>query len=60
VLERATQEANGTITLQDLLKGRSRAVVRERQRLRLARRAAGTSNEQPRDSMSITAIDEDR
>jgi hypothetical protein len=35
VLDRATQRINGTITLQDLLKGRSRAVVRENERLRL-------------------------
>ena len=35
VLDR-TQRINGTITLQDLLKGRSKAVVRESERLRLA------------------------
>jgi hypothetical protein len=35
VVDRATQRINGTITLQDLLKGRSRAVVRENERLRL-------------------------
>jgi CIC family chloride channel protein len=35
VVDRTTQQINGTITLQDLLKGRSKAVVRERERLRL-------------------------
>jgi predicted transcriptional regulator len=35
VVDRTTQRINGTITLQDLLKGRSRAVVRENERLRL-------------------------
>jgi CIC family chloride channel protein len=34
VVDRATQRINGTITLQDLLKGRSKAVVRESERLR--------------------------
>jgi chloride channel protein, CIC family len=35
VVDRTTQRVNGTITLQDLLKGRSRAVARENERLRL-------------------------
>lgn len=35
VVDRATQRIHGTITLRDLLKGRSRAVVRESERLRL-------------------------
>jgi hypothetical protein len=35
VVDRTTQRINGAITLQDLLKGRSRAVVRENERLRL-------------------------
>jgi CBS domain-containing protein len=35
VVDRTTQRINGTITLQDLLKGRSKAVVRESERLRL-------------------------
>ncbi|MGD0443249.1 MAG: chloride channel protein [Edaphobacter sp.] len=35
VVDRATQRINGTITLQDLLKGRSKAVTRENERLRL-------------------------
>jgi predicted transcriptional regulator len=35
VVDRTTQRINGTITLQDLMKGRSRAVVRENERLRL-------------------------
>ena len=35
VVDRTTQQINGTITLQDLLKGRSKAVVRESERLRL-------------------------
>jgi chloride channel protein, CIC family len=36
VVDRTTQEIGGTITLQDLLKGRSKAIVRESERLRLA------------------------
>ena len=36
VVDRTTQRINGTITLQDLLKGRSKAVVRESERLRLS------------------------
>jgi hypothetical protein len=39
VVERASQQMTGTITLQDLLKGRSRAVVREKERLRLGSRS---------------------
>ncbi len=35
VVDRATQRISGVITLQDLLKGRSKAVVRESERLRL-------------------------
>jgi len=35
VVDRTTQRINGTITLQNLLKGRSKAVVRESERLRL-------------------------
>jgi chloride channel protein, CIC family len=35
VVDRTTRRVNGTITLQDLLKGRSKALVRESERLRL-------------------------
>src|ERR1700736_1438663 len=35
VVDRSTQRIHGTITLHDLLKGRSKAVVRESERLRL-------------------------
>jgi CIC family chloride channel protein len=35
VVDRATRRVSGTLTLQDLLRGRSKAVVRERERLRL-------------------------
>jgi chloride channel protein, CIC family len=35
VVDRTTQQISGTITLQDLLKGRSKAIVRESERLRL-------------------------
>jgi chloride channel protein, CIC family len=35
VVDRATHRLSGTLTLQDLLRGRSKAVVRERERLRL-------------------------
>jgi predicted transcriptional regulator len=35
VVDRTARRINGTITLQDLMKGRSRAVVRENERLRL-------------------------
>ncbi len=43
VVERATHRVSGTITLQDLLRGRSRAVVRENERLRLFTRSNGNS-----------------
>jgi phage shock protein PspC (stress-responsive transcriptional regulator) len=36
VVDRLTRQVNGAITLQDLLKGRSKAVVRENERLRFA------------------------
>jgi chloride channel protein, CIC family len=36
VADRATQRISGAITIQDLLKGRNKAVVRETERLRLA------------------------
>lgn len=39
VLDRTTQRIEGTITLPDLLKGRKKAVVRERERLRFMRRS---------------------
>jgi CIC family chloride channel protein len=35
VVDRATHRVSGTLTLQDLLRGRSKAIVRERERLRL-------------------------
>jgi chloride channel protein, CIC family len=35
VVDRATHQISGTLTLQDLLRGRNKAVVRERERLRL-------------------------
>ncbi len=35
IVDRATRRVTGTLTLQDLLRGRSKAVVRERERLRL-------------------------
>jgi hypothetical protein len=35
VVDRATHSVSGTLTLQDLLRGRSKAIVRERERLRL-------------------------
>jgi CIC family chloride channel protein len=37
VIDRATRQINGRITLQDLLKGRNKAVVRESERLRLGK-----------------------
>jgi chloride channel protein, CIC family len=43
VVDRATQRINGTITLQDLLKGRSRAVARESERLRLFSRSQNSN-----------------
>jgi H+/Cl- antiporter ClcA len=39
VADRTTQRISGTITIQDLLKGRNRAVVRETERLRLVSRS---------------------
>jgi chloride channel protein, CIC family len=41
VVDRATHRVSGTLTLQDLLRGRSKAVVRERERLRLVDHANG-------------------
>jgi H+/Cl- antiporter ClcA len=41
VVDRATHRVSGTLTLQDLLRGRSKAVVRERERLRLFRHPNG-------------------
>jgi CIC family chloride channel protein len=35
VVDRATRRVSGTLTVQDLLRGRSKAVVREKERLRL-------------------------
>jgi hypothetical protein len=45
VVDRTTQRINGTITLQDLLKGRSKAVVRENERLRLVSQLDDTRGE---------------
>jgi len=45
VVDRTTQRMSGTITVAELLKGRSRAMVRENERLRLA----GHSNRQSQD-----------
>jgi hypothetical protein len=42
VVDRATRRVSGTLTLQDLLRGRSKAVVRERERLRLFDHRNGT------------------
>jgi CIC family chloride channel protein len=42
VVDRSTELINGTITLQDLLKGRNKAVVRESERLRLVRNSKNT------------------
>src|SRR5277367_1859290 len=42
VVDRATRRVSGTLTLQDLLRGRSKAVVRERERLRLFNHSNGT------------------
>jgi hypothetical protein len=38
-LDRDTKRVHGTITLQDLLKGRNKAVVRENERLRFVSRS---------------------
>ena len=40
VVDRATGRVSGTLTLQDLLRGRNKAVVREKERLRLFDRSA--------------------
>jgi H+/Cl- antiporter ClcA len=45
VVDRATHRVSGTLTLQDLLRGRSKAVVRERERLRLFDHRDGASGE---------------
>jgi CIC family chloride channel protein len=41
VVDRATHRVSGTLTLQDLLRGRSKAIVRERERLRLVDHSNG-------------------
>jgi CBS-domain-containing membrane protein len=46
VVDRATRRINGTLTLQDLLRGRSKAVVRERERLRLFDHPVETRSEE--------------
>jgi CBS domain-containing protein len=45
VVDRATRRVSGTLTLQDLLRGRSKAVVPERERLRLFNHSNGTDRE---------------
>jgi CIC family chloride channel protein len=45
VVDRATGRVSGTLTLQGLLRGRSKAVVRERERLRLFNHSNGTDGE---------------
>jgi len=45
VVDRKTGRINGEITLQDLLKGRSRALVRENERMRLASHVNGSRGE---------------
>jgi CIC family chloride channel protein len=45
VVDRATRRVSGTLTLQDLLRGRSKAIVRERERLRLFNHSNGTDGE---------------
>jgi CBS domain-containing protein len=42
VVDRVTGRVSGTLTLQDLLRGRSKAVVRESERLRLFDHRDGT------------------
>jgi chloride channel protein, CIC family len=42
VVDRATRRVSGTLTLQDLLRGRSKAVIRENERLRLFDHSNGT------------------
>jgi H+/Cl- antiporter ClcA len=46
VVDRATHRVSGTLTLQDLLRGRSKAVVRERERLRLFSHPNGAGREE--------------
>jgi CIC family chloride channel protein len=45
VVDRATRRISGTLTLQDLLRGRGKAVVRERERLRLFDHTDGSGEE---------------
>ncbi len=45
VVDRSTQRVNGTLTLQDLLRGRNKAVVRENERLRLISHSAARGGE---------------
>ena len=45
VVDRKNQRINGTVTLLDLLKGRSKAVVRENERLRLMNPSVGADGE---------------
>jgi chloride channel protein, CIC family len=45
VLDRTTKRVHGTITLQDLLKGRNKAVVRENERLRFVSRSNDAQSE---------------
>jgi hypothetical protein len=46
VVDRATHRVSGTLTLQDLLRGRSKAIVRERERLRLVDHSNGAGRTQ--------------
>jgi hypothetical protein len=46
VVDRATHRISGTLTLQDLLRGRSKAVVRERERVRLFSHSNGAGGGQ--------------
>jgi H+/Cl- antiporter ClcA len=46
VVDRATHRVSGTLTLQDLLRGRSKAVVRERERLRVFNHLNGAAAEE--------------
>ncbi len=45
VVDRATHRVSGMLTLQDLLRGRSKAIVREQERLRLADHSNGAGSE---------------
>jgi H+/Cl- antiporter ClcA len=45
VVDRATRQVTGILTLQDLLRGRTKAVVRERERLRLVDHAKALGEE---------------